>query len=360
MNLRDPALAAIVERAADWLGRHDAGLSPAEQAKLEQWLLADPRHQAAFTELERYSRALDRLSTLRIHDVATPGPATAAGSSTQRQPARTWAWSIAAAAMLAVGAIGTWQTLRDRNFSNTILTAVGEARRFALPDGSSLLLNTDSRVVVAYSTTGRAVELMRGEAHFTVAKNPRRPFVVRVGEVDVRALGTAFNVRRRDDSVDVLVTEGRVDIQDARAGQSLLTSRPEREQPGVIAGERVLVVAAHEYPAAPRPVAVHYEAISAVDVARRLAWQDRRLEFDPTPLEQIVAEFNRHSTTHLVVADPAIAQLSVGGSFRTDDVDTLLRLLDSSFDIAAEPRGQEILLRRKTMPTLVRPAVSTP
>lgn len=344
MKPREHDTAAIEERAADWLGRHDGGLTTDEQADFERWLLADPRHADAFARLEGYSHALDRLAILRGADA--PRLATAPAARPGRRSRRLLPVSaLAAAAALALVATFGWRQWTQRPFDQIASTTVGESRRLVLPDRSAIDLNTDTEIAVDYTSQARTIDLRRGEAHFVVARDANRPFVVRTGGVAVRAIGTAFNVRRHADKVEVLVTHGRVDVQDAREGRSLLTPAATETTPALAAGQRIVVTAAPaDSLVAPMPAPV--ENIPAPEIVRRLAWQERRLEFGPTPLDEIVTEFNRYSHRRLVIADPEIATLSVGGTFQAGDVDTLVQLLESSFGIVSERRGETTFLRR--------------
>ncbi len=152
------------------------------------------------------------------------------------------------------------------------------------------------------------------------------------------------------------MTHGRVDVQESRDGRSLLGgAAAATDTPPVLVAGQLMVVTGIAATAAARPVPTPPETVAAPEMERRLAWRERRLELGPTPLEQLVAEFNRTSSHRLVIADPAIAQLSVGGAFRIGDAETLVQLLETNFDLAAERRGNEIRLRRAT-PAPARPA----
>jgi transmembrane sensor len=229
-----------------------------------------------------------------------------------------------------------------------VATAVGELRNVELPDGSTVLVNTNTRIETAYSAAERRVRLVHGEAHFTVAKNPVRPFYVEANGVAVRAVGTAFNVRLRSDSVEVLVTEGRVRVADTTRGTSLIAEKSVQvstdEAPLLRAGERAVVAGSVAPGGVRQPVPA--AAVTASEVGRVLAWQDRRLEFGAVPLSEIVAEFNRYNRVQLVVEEPALAAQRFGGSFRVDQPDTLVRLLEDRFGVRAERSKAEIVLRR--------------
>jgi transmembrane sensor len=217
-----------------------------------------------------------------------------------------------------------------------------ESRRLTLPDGSVVDLNAGAKIEVAFTTEERRVRLVSGEAHFTVAKNPARPFIVAAGSVAVRAVGTAFSVQLGDQQVDVLVTEGRVQVaQPESVNPAPSGMRDDSMAPLVLlAGQRATI-------ATSASIAPAVAAVSPTEMERALAWQGVRLEFADMPLADVAAEFNRHNQRQLAV-DPAVAGLRVGGNFRADNVDAFVRLLESSFGVAAELRadGATVLRRR--------------
>jgi transmembrane sensor len=241
--------------------------------------------------------------------------------------------------MLAFG----WRrdTPAPARYSATVATAVGEVRKLALPDGSTVVLNPDARLVVEFVAHERRIALGRGEAYFQVAKDPQRPFIVGVGSVAVRAVGTAFDVRRRADAVEVLVTEGKVRVDAASDGHSLLANTGV-DRPVLLAGQRVVVPLAESgMPGPAVPVAVTPSQISEA-----LAWRERRLDFKATPLAEIVAEFNRYNEHKLVIVDPALADRRFGGTFLATDYEEFVRALEADFEIVAERTAAETRLRR--------------
>jgi transmembrane sensor len=243
--------------------------------------------------------------------------------------------TFALAASLVVAAMW-WQrssSIPDEAIASSEISAVAHAyERRVLPDGSIIELNAGASIEVRLSAWERHVTLRHGEALFTVSRDSARPFIVRANGVDVRALGTAFNVRLGPRAVEVLVTEGRVKV--ARASSHLSPA------PVVAAGHRAVVELSSG--AAPR-----IAAVSAAEIARELAWQTRLLDFSSTPLSEVIAEFNRSNRTQLVLADAELATLPIVASLRSDNVETLVRLLESTAKVRAERTGDKIVLRRE-------------
>jgi transmembrane sensor len=320
--------------AAEWLARRDRGLTAAEQDAYLQWLRSDPRHGAALARLEQAWGALDALTCWQPGHSVQPNPdllALPRQRVSRRIPA-----GLAAAAVLAAGLFLLWPAREPAGPPPAPATVTAGYERRLLPDGSVVELNQGAAVTVDYSAAGRRVELIQGEAHFTVVKNPDRPFVVQAGLVAIRAVGTAFNVRLEPDTVEVLVTEGRVRVDKPVSP----TAGPAAELPLLEAGQRAIIAtvdAAMQTVVAP---------VSVEDIATALAWQPKRLEFFETPLDEVLTEFNRHGGPQLVIGDPSLVALRVGGSFRADNAEAFVRLLEGGFGVQAERTAGRIILRR--------------
>ncbi len=366
---------AIEREALEWVARRDRGLAPAQKAEFDRWLAADARHAAIFDEFDGTWAFLDRVREMPAAvsaraDSAAPArsPRGSAPGQVGRPPRCRWIVraSLAAAALFVVAFL-RWpltNTAGGKNsaYAATLATQLGELRKVALPDGSIVQLNTDSAVDVQFSASARQLRLVRGEAYFIVAKNPLRPFTVRAGGVDVRAIGTVFNVRLRSEAVEVLVTEGKVTVGDqpgprpepvsaepsirseaaphadsAEAGRTPASSR------ALAAGEKITIPLAPHSGAVATPAAP--VAVSSAEIEHALAWQEHRLEFVSAPLAEMIAEFNRYNRRKLVIADANLAAQRFGGVFRLDDAEGFVRALEVNFGVVAEQRVNETVLR---------------
>ena len=218
-----------------------------------------------------------------------------------------------------------------------------QPQRQVLPDGSVAELKAGALIRVEFSEAVRRVVLERGEAHFTVTKNPARPFVVAAGRLEVRAVGTAFAVDLGATMIEVVVTEGRVAVNPAVAVLPPVGA-PVTPPTFVEAGQRVLVDEIQLRPDAPGwPV----DQLAAAELAETQAWRVPRLEFSGTPLAEALPLFNRHSPVRLVLDDPVLGRLRLSGLIRADNTDALLRLLEANFGITAERSNpNEIRLRQ--------------
>lgn len=344
----DPA-DEIEEIAAEWLVRREEGLPPEAARAFAAWQRADPRHAAAVARLEQALGLLDRLPEVRdalqapvVPFPLSPRVAFAPPSLPVPAPRRWWRPALAAtgvAAALAFAAATWWPRAGMPAPARAYATSAGGFERAVLEDGSVVELNASSELRVDLRAAERRVTLVRGEAHFTVAPDAARPFVVAAGALSVRAVGTAFNVRLAAESVEVLVTEGRVALAGSVAG-----SAPASPTVVLAAHERLVVpVAAGVARVLPPPLV---ERVAPEGVRAALAWQERRLVFAETPLREVVAQFNRRNRLQLVVTDPALGARPVGGTFAADNVEGFVRLLESGGAVTVERRGEfELLLR---------------
>ncbi len=330
------------EQAADWLIRHDRGLTAAEQDEFHAWLAADPGHGETFARERATWRELDLLAEWRPEHGTEPNPDLLARPHRASLRKIFWLAPLAAAACLTlVWFVSALFTAENNVAASTVAT--GYEKRI-LEDGSVIELNRGAAIVVAYTASERRVQLTRGEAHFTVAKTPARPVIVRAGTLEARAVGTAFNVRFAADAVEVLVTEGRVQLASPAVAESVAPLPAVAALPLLMAGERIAVPFAPTAPAAAPPQVV---AVSAAEMAHALAWQPALLDFSSRPLAEVVAEFNCRNTLQLVLADPSLATMPIVATFRSDNVDGFVRLLTATAGLRADRDGQTISLRRE-------------
>ena len=321
------------QSAADWLVRRDRGLTAAEQDEFLQWLAVDPRHGEWFALHRSVVADFSALARWRPEHSEEPNPDLLA------PPRRKIRWLaptvLASAAAIALTAI--WWRAAPAT-PNTAVVASNEIKRLILEDGSAVELNQGAVVTTEFSATERRATLVHGEALFVVAKNPLRPFVVRAGSVDVRAVGTAFSVRLDSSAVEVLVTEGRVGVErvnpDARQG---LEAKPVP----LDAGQRATVSLTSTEP--PQIVAVTPQAI-----AQHLNWQPTLLDFSSAPLGAAVAEFNRRNRVQFILADAELAAMPIVASIRSDNVEGFAKFLAAAPSVQIERRGAtEIVVRQK-------------
>lgn len=354
--------------ASDWLVRlqdprpepDDPYFDPEKRsAAFLEWLQRSPEHVRMFLETrETYQRLgqIDPASRLRIDELLEKTSAEVIqlfgfGEPAPR-PKRARRAIVAIAATVATVAIAglfAWKMFGVREY----VTAIGQQSTFKLEDGSFIYLNTDSRVRVDLSTRHRHVELLRGEALFVVEHDPVRPFTVSTGRTNIRAVGTQFNVRRRDESTEVTVVEGVVQVtapvttpEEPRAVQSdsqnhqtpdslpaSATHEARLDEEFVRAGEGVKVAGGR------LSSAVH------PNVAETLSWRERRLAFQNTPLSEVAAEFNRYNVAQIRVEGPVNMELT--GVFDADRPNALILYATKQAALVVSRDGSNWIIRAR-------------
>jgi transmembrane sensor len=322
--------ANVREQAAMWLTELAEG-GPATRERFVAWLRESPRHieeflffSAIWKELDGMEKSgkldVDQLvarargeqavatNVLELFPAAPPELAKAA----RRRSTRRLAWLAAAAASVAAMAV-VFVPRSAEDYS----TAVGEQRAVKLADGSFIHLNTGSRVRIRYADAARRVELLDGEALFTVARDPARPFLVEAGSTRIEVLGTKFNVRSGSRGVAVAVIEGTVSVAGERLG----------------AGESIRV----ERDGKP-------SAAVPSDAGKVTAWRQRRLIFDTEPLADIAAEFNRYNAVQIEVRGEAARARRLIGTFDADDPQSLADFLARQRGFAVVREGDRIVV----------------
>jgi len=233
---------------------------------------------------------------------------------------------LAAAALIGAG--GAWQFLGHRG---RFITGKGETKVVALQDGSVVTLNTASEIQVSYSDTVRAVELVRGEALFDVAKNKARPFVVAAGDTSVRVVGTSFSVRRIDTApVQVLVREGTVEV--FKPAQDTKPIRISANSMAVAPADSMQAIAAMPIPAA--------------QLHRQMAWQNGQIAFEGETLARAAEEFSRYSDTRIVIEDSGLAKEEIAGLFKATDPVGFAQTIAISLNAHAKIEEGEVRITR--------------
>lgn len=318
----------VRDEALEWIVEFDAGdVSPEEKARFIRWLNASPSHHEAFEDLQRKWRRIDAVQRLRIEKVDSD----VAGKWLRRRYVRRRIVPLAIAATVAAVTFGFWLAQPPSVLEATYVTSLGEQRVVALPDESLITLNTDTNVEVRYTRGERRVRLLRGEALFEVAPAADRPFIVAAGARAVRAVGTAFAVQMTGDAVEVTVTEGTVEVlplSEPADMKALPTTTDRVSTPPRMLTERHKLRYRDD-------VVETVSAVTTDEIKREFAWRDGMLDFESTPLADVIAEAGRYTRDELIIVDPELEALEFTGYFRAGDVALLIRLLESNSIIDA-------------------------
>jgi len=311
----------IDRQAAEWVARTSGTETSAELLRsLDEWLAQDPRHLGA------YLKAKVVLAHVEKHAEVLSGGGVVWLDSFRAQRRRIMAGTLAAcftALAITVG-LGWWQ-------SQPVIyaTKIGEHRTVTLSDGSSMTMNTGSKVSVRYSSATRSLTLEEGEVLFDVAKNKQRPFIVSARGSTVQAVGTSFSVGAYDNrTLQVTVREGVVQINAPGAAVPVPVRAGSRAT--VLTGGRLFV-----------------EMLTAQQVEQDLAWRSGHIFFRHQTLAAAASKFRRYSDTQIVVADPSVANKTVTGMFVATDPASFAHAVAVSLDLKIEEGKGEIHLTRK-------------
>jgi transmembrane sensor len=369
----------IYEEACEWFIECRAGdLDNAARAELDRWLRKSPEHQGAYLEIaaiwnegptlvpanrwdhdELIAQAAEGPANIiawersrstshtsqsvpnrteaneRTTAAILPSPPEGGGSHPRLVPlsaARTGRrrlYAIAASILLATAALATYILTS----SGVYETALGEQRSLALSDGSTVQLNSLSKIRIRYREHERTVDLLQGQALFHVAKDTTRPFIVDIGQTRVRAVGTQFDVYRKADGTIVTVVEGRVAILNdgqpagpKHEGEQGLRHRAPGTEVADFArqGEgAVFLTAGEQITVSPKTARKTLHP----NLAGATSWTQRQLVFDSASFADVAEEFNRYNERKLVIDASALGTLHISGVFSSTDVASLIRFL---------------------------------
>ncbi len=305
---RDLDPAEVARAAARWLAALECGT--ADREAFEHWRAQDARHAAAFARLAGLWSDMDTAKT----------------SGAQLKPrgqAQDRRWFLTAASMGGIAVVGGLVAGQRAFGRERLSTAVGQRSDVTLPDGTRLGLNTDTRAAWRMSGGARHLWLERGEMAVQVGRHAAPCELMGEGEPIALAPGGLFNIRRRDDTIELLVLSGRAApprLANAPLGARTLLQVDDAQTVSRGATEQELSAAA--------------------------AWPHGELVFEDAPLSVAVDEYNRHLQRKLVIADAATGQIRIGGRFTSTDPSDFLHALSQSIGVVAQPSDDALLLRR--------------
>lgn len=298
--------------AAAWHAR--LGVRNVSTATIEEFFAwrAEPTNAAAYRRVEKIWADTGKLGgDPEIAGALEAAMSRKAGAASSRGVPRTLL-GLAAVGAAAALAIGAWAWQQSRT---VFATGVGEQRLVQLADGSSIRLDTASRIRVRFADGRRLVDLERGQALFTVAHDRTRPFIVDAGGTQVTAVGTVFDVRRDGATVSVTLVSGAVDVTPEGAGRAVRR---------MAAGEQTRVSS-------------NGLDTQAADVEAETSWTDGRIVFRDTPLRQAVSEVNRYLTAKIELDAASLDAVPVNGVFRTGDRDAFVSTASQVFELEVSP-----------------------
>lgn len=307
------------DEAEHWFVRLlEVGCPAEERAAFERWRAADPAHAAAYREIE----LLWKQSEEAVRD---PAVMAAANRALRREPdtraPRRWFFPALAAGfalLVAVLVVPRWLAAPPDPVGVTYTTLAGQQQTVKLSDGSSILLDTDTDVVVRYSASTRRVDLLRGQAQFSVQGNHAWPFVVHASAGTVTAVGTQFQVRIDDHATDVALLKGKLAIATRLPNGTI-------QDASLVGGQGLAF-----------DESGHITPIHPIDMQNANGWTQGKLFVHDWRLPELLAEMNRYNSTKLQIGDSSLQDIRVSGIFRTNDQQTMLLLLQQGWPIHAQ------------------------
>jgi transmembrane sensor len=335
----------IKAAARDWLVRLSLG-SPSAQdrALFEAWLARDPRHAAAYRRFESIWHDTATLEELKpLAALTSPHRV-----SVSAKPLR---WAMVVSLLVVITSIGLYTVRTPVQYA----TGVGEVRQLHLSDGSQLTLGARSSLEVAFHRRERHVTLNSGVAFFSVVKNPDCPFIVRVGDEEVRVVGTQFEIRRDTASVRVSVAEGTVAVTKVvrsatesgwPSAADEAESNPHRPNTVDNSNERVLR-------AGQQLTVTSTDAIPGPQNMPRgepAAWRHGRLVYIDAPLRDVIADANRYSQARILLSGEELANVRVSVTYPSNRIEEMIVALSRSLSLTIEPAssGDIVLTTKKT------------
>jgi transmembrane sensor len=349
--------AGIKHAAAEWKARIDAGLSSEEEVQLQEWCEADLRHRMALERFDAVWQRFDRPFEAGATDLLLKE--LQERSARRKRRRRGAGFGVALALMLGT----VWLSKAPpRTLEGTTAPEVAVLRmpvRQVLEDGSVVELREDAEIVTHFTANVRRVTLLRGEAHFQVARNPERPFQVHARGVLAEAVGTSFAVDLRSRRVvEVLVTSGKVAVSNSGSASdtdSTASAAPATNRREVALLDKGKSCVVEQSDTSAEDLAI--VAIPDQEIDARLAWRAPRVEFTKATLAEAIAVLNRYAEENarpggrprrFVIEDDSLRDVQVSGLFRVDRADIFVSLLENGFGISAQQdHPEEIRLRRE-------------
>jgi len=322
-QISSPLPLSVREQAVRWIVRFQSGAATdCDRRAFDAWLEAQPEHRREYDQLCRMWNALDQTESLLQSEI-DKAEELWTGHTAHRRSGSQWRWWPRAATvgsvLVLLLATAWWWTGRPE----TILyeTAKGAPRQETLTDGSTVTLNTDTKLIARMSRDERLIRLERGEAWFTVSHDERRPFTVQAANGTIRDIGTQFIVTKSAQGVRVSVWEGLVEVD---------THAPDGSG------------------SAPHPVTLHggqqlsygmdgrLSGVVAFDQSTVGSWREGKLVFRSQPLKHVLAEIARYRTEEIRLLDPSLDAFPVSGVFNIQDIEQAMQTLEASLPIRVQ------------------------
>ena len=336
------ASSVVESEALAWIAQLNGDdVSEKDLAAFREWVNRSPAHQKEIKEL---SELWDGLNILTVMDEPIRQADKVSRQLRQNQARKDWRRRIILPALggaMAMSFLVTSPLWRTTDIDNSTYvaqmsvplvfkTAKGEHQTHSLEDGSVITMNTDSHIEVDFTQGQRNVRLLKGEALFSVEHDEKRPFLVFANDGIVRAVGTEFSVHIKDDFIDVLVSEGSVELSTLKPTKPISTTTTAPIKSTKVASLGI-IKAGHAAQVKDSKASIAIVSTDMIDAG--LSWRAGRLEFTGEGLEEAIAEYARYSDLNIIISDPELKDIRLGGSFPTNKLDLFFTTLEVQFGI---------------------------
>lgn len=323
----------IEAEAAAWIARLDRGrLSEEERAAVREWVGRSPEHYAIISRFADIWSDLDGLAEI-LDEVQ---PDTSIREVRRGSQLTIWFTServVVFASIIIAVVIGVLfndggnfraVTTPESAWQASYLTTIGEQQTVTLRDGSRVQLNTDTVIDIDFDDRHRKVRLVKGEALFEIIHNQSRPFLVYAGTNVIRVVGTSFVVKLIGEEIEVTIKEGRVELKSLDDDtQNRLKTELTIASAVFDAGQTVKLN---------KEIQTLQEIVTE-EIDRKLAWRDGLIIFSGEQLDQVVEEISRYTPVKIVITDPELNMLRIGGRFKIGETDAMLEVLETGFGV---------------------------
>ena len=340
----------VEAEALAWIAQLDGdNISEKDLDAFREWVSRSPAHASEIRKLNLFWDELNILTNM-----AEPiAQADALSRQLRRESTRKWRYGMGgmvAVAMLAgifILPVFYRQNVPDQQPIETTSVQIpkiykaeiGEQQTHTLPDGTVVILNTDSHIEVDFLEDQRRVRLLHGEVLFDVTHDPTRPFLVFAGDGIVRAVGTAFSVRLNGDRVDVVVSKGSVELSSVRpeSTKKMINDTLKIASIGIVKAGNAAQI---------ENLSATIETMTENDIRAKLSWQNGLITFRGETLEEVIQEISRYTELDIQLRNPELKNLRLGGVFKSGDLDGLYAILKTNFGISTTIVDNKVILDR--------------
>lgn len=345
-------LSKIEQEAIDWLVLldDDEPITKIQKQQLTHWLSQSPDHVKELTRLNQFWKN-NILTELNIPTVQQTQANEHQASWFNRKAMLAFSFVLVCFAPVFMYLFNQQPVAETSN--GVYITAVGQNKTHTMSDGSTIDLNTNTKILVNYTASNRNIRLLNGEAHFSVAKDSSRPFNVFTPKGRVQAVGTAFNIDLNQSLLGVLVTEGKISVAKHTGIASLQNSADEFLPPQNIdllgymtAGQAITIDTTKSTDELKADMQNSMQSLNQDELNKRQAWVAGNIVFSGEPLSAVVAQLNRYTEHNIVITDPSISNLHIGGRFKLNEIDKIFSALEQDFGLAVNKNGNNIYIGR--------------